>query len=255
MDSLAGAQLTTQVRFTQAAVRNLHHEVADQIGMRIVTQAIRPGEKLPAELELCKMLGVSRTAIREAIRVLAAKGLVEARRRAGTKVRPSEHWNHFDAEVLRWRLDAADAETSLRKLFEVRFVCEPAAAMLAAANASEAGIRRIAEAFARMKASESAAAFAEADLEFHRSIYLACGNEYFLPMMQMLASALRKSFEMSAPGDHRSRAIAEHGALYEAIARRDPVGARTANLALLEHSRADIARMLGPEGGEAAGDG
>jgi DNA-binding FadR family transcriptional regulator len=227
--------------------RNLHHEVAEQIGLRIVSGEIAPGAKLPPELRLCDMLQVSRTAVREAIRVLVGKGLLEAKRRSGTQVRAPEHWNHLDADVLRWRMEAADTGALLRKLFQVRFVVEPAAAALAARFADDAGVARIGEAFAAMKASESPRAFAEADLEFHRSIFLACGNEYFLPMLQMLTMALQKSFEISAPGDHRARAIAEHGLLFDAISRRDPAAARHVALELLDHSQADLSAILGPD--------
>jgi DNA-binding FadR family transcriptional regulator len=237
--------MEAEIQFTQAIARNLHHEVAEQIGLRIVSQEIAPGDTLPPELRLCEMLQVSRTAVREAIRVLVGKGLLEAKRRRGTQVRAPEHWNHLDADVLRWQMEAADTGALLEKLFQIRFVVEPAAAALAAEHADAAGLARIGEAFAAMKASESPHAFAEADLEFHRSIFLACGNEYFLPMLQMLTMALRKSFEISAPGDHRARAIAEHGLLHDAIVRRDPEAARRAALELLDHSQADLSVMLG----------
>jgi DNA-binding FadR family transcriptional regulator len=247
MDPVVGVLMDVQIQFTQAVTRNLHHEVAEQIGLRIVSREIAPGAKLPPELRLCEMLHVSRTAVREAIRVLVGKGLLEAKRRSGTQVRAPEHWNHLDADVLRWQMEAADTRELLIKLFQVRFAVEPAAAALAAEHASDAGISRISQAFTAMKASESAQAFAEADLEFHRSIFMACGNEYFLPMLQMLSMALRKSFEISAPGDHRARAVAEHGRLFDAIAQRNPTAARRVALELLDHSQADLSAILGTD--------
>src|ERR1700685_3962784 len=113
----------------------IHLRVADQLGLAILRGDFPPGDVLPPERKLCEMLGVSRTAMREAIRGLIAKGLIASRPKLGTRVRDPEHWNHLDADVLRWRLEVTDTEASLRKMFQLRRATEPAASAIAAENA------------------------------------------------------------------------------------------------------------------------
>jgi len=95
---------------------------------------------LPSEMQICEMMDVSRTVVREAIRTLTGKGLVEARPKSGTRVRPPEQWNQLDPDVLRWRLETSDMDSYLTKLFQLRCAVEPAAAALAATSAGETDI-------------------------------------------------------------------------------------------------------------------
>ena len=110
--------------------RGLHREVVHQLGLLVIRGVPAPGETLPDETALGEQFGVSRTVLREAIKVLAAKGLVEPRPRVGTRVRPRHGWNLLDCDVLSWRFEAGPDETLLREITEIRGIIEPAAAAL-----------------------------------------------------------------------------------------------------------------------------
>jgi DNA-binding FadR family transcriptional regulator len=235
------------VTFAQPGVmaRKLHTRVADQIGRSVVRGEIQPGHALPSELRICDMMNVSRTAVREALRVLVGKGLLQSRPKSGTKVRDPEHWNHLDPDVLRWQLEVSDVDNFLRKLFQLRFAVEPAAAALAASAASADDNRRIKTAFEKMASAKSNEAFAEADIEFHRNIFRATHNEFFWPIAQMFEHALHECFRMSSKGDHRNRAINEHRDLMAAITSHKPDRASAAALILLENAVQDLVVIRG----------
>lgn len=222
-----------------------HMRVHDRLGLAIVRGDLAPGEALPAEVQLCAMLGVSRTAMREAVRGLAAKGLIDSRPKRGTLVRDPAHWNHLDPDVLRWRIEGSDLESYLAKMFQLRRATEPEAAALAAVAAGADDHARLEAGFqAMVDAGDDNAAWVEADLAFHRSIYLATHNEFFWPIGQLFSIGLRQMFETAAQGSHRPRAIVEHGDLCRAIVRRQPELARKEALNLLANAAADIDRIL-----------
>ena len=226
-------------------LRNINARVAEHIGTSIIRGDVAPGDALPSEMRFCEMLSVSRTVVREAIRTLGGKGLVEARPRSGTRVRPPELWNQFDPDVLRWQLASADLETYLAKLFALRAAVEPMAAHQAATAATDRDVALIRAASDAMAAAESDAAWIEADIAFHRSIHVATRNEFFWPIAQVFEATLRRSFAIAAPGDHRARAIVEHRRVMEAIAARDPAAARSAMTALIASSAGDLDRLVG----------
>jgi DNA-binding FadR family transcriptional regulator len=222
----------------------LHVRVADHLGLAIVRGDMAPGQAFPPELQLCEILGVSRTAMREAIRGLVAKGLIESKPKTGTRVREPAHWNHLDPDVLRWRVDVTDTETYLKKMFQLRYATEPAAAAIAAVNADEADHARMSREFqAMIDAGSDNKAWVEADLGFHKSIYLATHNEFFWPIGQLFSFGLKQMFAIAARGSHRSRAIVEHGDLLRAILERKPDLARAAALTLLGNASSDIDRI------------
>jgi DNA-binding FadR family transcriptional regulator len=199
-------------------IRRVHLRLGDQLGLAIVRGDFPQGEVMPSEFKLCEMLGVSRTAMREAIRGLVAKGLVESRSKIGTRVRSSENWNHLDADVLRWQLEVADTDTYLRKMFQLREATEPAASSIAARFATPDDHERITAAFAEMVAAGADnRLWVEADLKFHKAIYLATHNEFFWPIGQLFDIALKEMFSIAARGSHRPRAIVEHRDLMNAI--------------------------------------
>jgi DNA-binding FadR family transcriptional regulator len=227
--------------------RKIHTRLADQIGRSIVRGEIRPGESLPSELRICDMMNVSRTAVREALRVLVGKGLLLSRPKSGTRVRDPEHWNHLDPDILRWQIELDDTDDFLRKLFELRFAVEPAASSAAARALTADDASAISTAFESMAASESMEAYVEADIRFHKAIYQATHNQFFWPIAQMFELALHQSFRITAPGDHRARAIAEHRALMDAIIAREPEAAHDATVQLLKSTTKDLARLLGSD--------
>jgi DNA-binding FadR family transcriptional regulator len=230
--------------FVSAAGLKRRIGVADQLGLAIVRGDIAPGQALPPELQLCEMLGVSRTAMREAVRGLAAKGLIDSRPKRGTLVRDPAHWNHLDPDVLRWRVEVTDTESYLKKMFDLRRATEPAAAALAAVEADADDHQRLSAAFqAMVDAGDDNERWVEADLAFHKSIYLATHNEFFWPIGQLFSFGLRPMFAIAARGSHRPRAIVEHGDVLRAIVDRDPERARVAALTLIGNATSDVNKI------------
>lgn len=222
----------------------VHLRVADVLGLAIVKGDYKPGDALPPETQLCEQLGISRTALREAIRGLIAKGLIVTTPKRGTFVCDAFCWNHLDTDVLRWRIQTSELSSYLEKMFQLRRSTEPEAASLASIHALPEDRERIETDFnAMVDAGSDDKAWVEADLAFHRSIYLATRNEFFWPIGQMLAVSLRQMFSIAAMGSHRARAIIEHRDLCDAILKQEPEKARAASLVLLENAAADIERV------------
>jgi len=228
--------------YTREPLRNVHMQVVERIGTGIVHGEIPAGQPLPAEAKLCAMLDVSRTVVREAIRILVGKGLIESRAKSGNRARPPENWNQFDPDVLRWQLASTDIDAYLAKLFDLRRAIEPAAAKLAALAARDVDKSAIRAAVDRMASAQSTPDYVQADIAFHKSIFIATRNEFYWPMAQMFEVALRPSFDISGPGKHRARAIAEHRAILDAIVKGAPEAAARATLVLLAHTTDDLDR-------------
>lgn len=211
--------------------------------------AIGPGELLPAPAGVA----ASRTVMREVVKVLVAKGLVESRPKTGTRVRRPESWNLLDPDVLAWRRSGAAPGDFLRKLTEVRLVVEPAAAELAAERASAAQLETLVAAFAGMEAAlsqdpEDYDAFNRADIDLHHGIVRACGNELLEQMAQVVFSGLLVSFDATSRLPGRAReSIPLHGAVLEAIRRRHPRRAGRAMRRLVETTGRSIEGL--PDGG------
>ena len=220
----------------------LHGQIVHAIGRQIVSGAIRPGELLPAQAGL----SASRTVMREVIKVLVTKGLVESRPRTGTRVRPPHAWNLLDPDVLAWRRHGASPGEFLRKLTEVRLVVEPAAAELAAQRAGESELQAIDAAYRGMETalngdSEDYVAFDRADMEFHRAIVRACGNDLLEQMGQVVYSALLVSFQATSRLPGRARAsMSHHRAILDAIRRRNVRKAGQAMCRLVESTAREV---------------
>ncbi len=225
--------------------RSLHGQVAHDIGRRILGGLVKPGELLPSETELSQRLGVSRTALREAIKVLAGKGLIESRPKTGTRVRPRESWNFLDPDVLTWAFDGNTAEHYVDELYELRRVIEPAAAAFAAERASVADIARMEAAFEAMSAAEDGNAFSTPDMNFHLSILRATGNELLRSLGSVVEVALAISIRLSIASPKGFRhSLPLHGAVLKATRRHDAPGAREAMMLLIDISKRDIAAGL-----------
>lgn len=231
----------TGLKLLPTGTLKLHSRVSDQLGLAIVRGDFKPGDTLPSEVQLCEMLGVSRTAMREAVRALAAKGLIDSRPKRGTLIREPEHWNHLDPDLLRWTVEVAETETYLKKMFQLRRATEPEAAALAAVAATEADQAKLSAAFdAMVAAGADNDRWVAGDLDFHKAIYLATHNEYFWPIGQLFGFGLRPMFALLAQGSHRPRAIAEHGDILRAILERKPDMARAAVVTLLGNAAHDV---------------
>src|SRR5689334_3137788 len=156
---------------------NLSEKVAGTIGRRIVSGQYKPGEILPTEPKVQAEFGVSRTAVREAIRLLSAKGLTLSRPKVGTRVRPTMDWNMFDADILRWQVDDNPSDDFINALFEMREIIEPSAAALAA---ERSGADELEALGAAMEGIQNEARGSDpqiaADLDFHLTILRASRN-------------------------------------------------------------------------------
>src|SRR5688572_27001471 len=108
----------------------IHQALARKLGIAILSGEYQPGEAFGGEIERSESLGLSRTAYREAMRILTAKGLLESRPRAGTRVTPRRNWNLLDPDMLEWMFAGTPDERFIGDLFELRGVIEPAAAEL-----------------------------------------------------------------------------------------------------------------------------
>lgn len=223
----------------------LHGRVVHAIGRRIVSGEIQPGDVLPLPTEMT----ASRTVLREAIKVLAAKGLVESRPRTGTRVRPRRTWNLLDPDVLAWQHEGDPSPGFLRNLTEVRLIVEPSAAELAAARASAADRGAIADAFrdmerASLRGGTDHEAFVAADIRFHRAILEACENDLLEQMSRVVYSALTLSFRTTSrlPGSAHA-SLPRHRAILAAIERRDPRGARRAMTGLVQTTARELAAV------------
>ena len=159
--------------------RGVHGRLVEQIGRRILGGELAPGAMLPREAELVHELGISRTAVREAIKVLAAKGLIESRQKLGMRVRPERAWNLLDPDVLAWQAASGPSPELIEHLVELRRMIEPAAARLAAVRRSAERAPGAGGGAARDAAAvDDPLAYYRADLAFHRAVFAASGNPF-----------------------------------------------------------------------------
>ncbi len=221
--------------------RSLHGRVAHDLGARIAGGDFAPGTVLPNEAALGASFGVSRTVLREAVKVLAAKGLVEARPKIGTRVRPRADWNMLDPDVLAWQCAGSDLPGVAEDLMEIRRVVEPHAAALAARRATDAEILGIAGAYADMERAPDIESSVEPDVRFHLAVMDATHNAFLRPLGALIRAALSASFRLSKmpPGAHE-RSMPRHRAVLDAIRAHDPEAARAAMRDLLDHAAEDI---------------
>jgi GntR family transcriptional regulator, galactonate operon transcriptional repressor len=213
----------------------LHGQVAHEIGRRIVSGTIAEGDALPREAELSRQFSVSRQAVREALKVLAAKGLVSSRRRAGTHVMARNAWNLLDPDVLAWHQPEALSPEFLADLVEMRRLIEPAAAGFAAERGDPARVARIGTALEAMReAVDDADRFYVADVEFHLSIFSASGNTLIDRLSTILGPLLEASFRRQRyTRTSRETLVAVHEAVYKAIDDGDGERARRSMESLL----------------------
>ncbi len=213
--------------------RNLTYGLLDEVGRTIVTGRY-DGRVFPTEAELARQHGVSRSVTREAVKMLTAKGLLTARPRQGTVVQPTTSWNLFDPDVLRWLLERSFSMDLLRQFSELRIAIEPAAAALAARNASEADLALISAGYARMEAAEGGADDPlDADIEFHVAILRASENPFYIQFRDVVATALRTSIRFTNRIKGRIASLPAHRAVLDAVEAREPERARAAMEAII----------------------
>jgi DNA-binding FadR family transcriptional regulator len=215
--------------------------VAGKIGRRIVSGQYRPGDTLPTEPRIQAEFGVSRTAVREAIRLLSAKGLTASRPKIGTRVRPTVDWNMLDPDVLRWQLDQSPSEEFIHALFEMREIIEPAAAERAAERATPEELDRMGVAMEGIQNEARASPEQiKADIDFHMAILEASRNPLLRSVGAMIASALSISFSLGWRTVMAEDAVLQHRAVYDAIRRRDGEQAFLAMRKLLRNAKGNV---------------
>lgn len=171
---------------------NLTQQLVHDLGKKIMQGSYKIGDSLPSEADLCTQYGISRTATREAVKMLTAKGLISSRPRQGIKVVESKHWNLFDVDVLNWILLGKPDLYLLRHFLQLRLPIESEAAYLAAQYKQEADITAIESALARMKnATNGQDDTHEADIEFHQTILSASNNPFFIQLKNFITTALK----------------------------------------------------------------
>ena len=233
----------------EAGGKSQHGRIVSELGLAIVGGELQPGDKLPPEAQLLERYEISRPVLREAVRVLVAKGLVLSRQRAGAIVRPRNEWHLLDPDVLYWLIQAKPQREFVGTLLEVRRIFEPAAAALAARAATPEQLQGIAAAYAGMEAASTTEELLEPDLAFHRRIAEATGNDLLAYIGNMLSLALRESIILSSqlPNTH-ALSLPRHKAILTALQNRDPLGARQATLVQLEETGDDLSNVLASNG-------
>jgi GntR family galactonate operon transcriptional repressor len=225
----------------------MHDAVVRTLGAWVLGRRFEPGAILPREEELASQFGVSRSTIREAVRVMSAKGLLETRQRIGVRVRPRDDWRLLDPAVLAWHPDLAADTELVEGLLEARRIIEPAAAELAARRGTAADLADIEAAFLAMEAAiipNDLEACCDADLAFHRSVILASHNVVLKGLIGTIEAALRATFLLSTSVmENQVRTLSVHRDVLEKIRYRDTAGARSAMNRLLDVASEDLSQL------------
>ena len=192
--------------------RGVHGRLVEQIGRRILGGELAPGAMLPREAELVRELGISRTAVREAIKVLAAKGLVESRQKLGMRVRPERAWNLLDPDVLAWQAASGPSPELIEHLVELRRMIEPAAARLA----------------------------------FYRAVFAASGNPFVDRLGAIVSAVLEVSFRLQRRSLlPMALGLAMHERVLAAIRAHDADTAERVMHEIIEEARIELAHATG----------
>jgi DNA-binding FadR family transcriptional regulator len=216
----------------------VHHRVARGVAEAILAGRHLPGEFLPGEIEGSEQLGVSRTAYREAMRILIAKGLIESRPRAGSRVCQKHRWNVLDPDVLAWMSADAPSEPFIRDLFELRSVIEPAAAAMAAERRDDndiAVMRRALDDMERWTLRDPRGR--EADSVFHNAVLAATRNDAMIALSSSVGAAVTWTTALKQRGQGLlGTSLPEHRRVHDAIVAADPDAARRAMVELVSRA-------------------
>ncbi len=228
------------------ARRGIHGQIVEEVGNRIVRGDWMPDEQLPDESVFGTNLDVSRTVVREAMKVLSEKGLIESRPRIGTRVSSRDHWNHLDPDVLKWIFTNNPTKKDADDLIELRRMIEPRAARLAAARISYDEIEALGRAFREMvEAGDDVEKGIGPDLRYHHIILKASGNQMLTPLGHTIESALAASFRISSSvPSEQAASLARHEAVLNAIAAHDGDLAEESMGNLIDRSQEIIMTMI-----------
>lgn len=230
----------------QTRGQNLTYSIVEALGVAIVSGKYSDKNPFPVEADLCKQLNASRSVLREAVKMLTAKGLLGARPRQGTWVQPEERWNLLDPDVLRWLLERKFSPALLIEFTEVRLALEPLAAALAAQRATPDDKAAIRTALERMQAAARGEDdLLDADIAFHTAILCASRNQFYAQLRELIATALR--FSIRAANRHKGThltSVADHKKIADAICAGRPKAAADHTRALLNK----VLKLIKPRG-------
>lgn len=232
---------------TPYARRGVHGQTVETLARRILGGDIPEGATLNL-VALQSELDVSLTALRESLKVLAAKGIVDARQKRGTYVRSRADWNLLDADVLRWQFEGGQLggvdQALLRDLGEVRAIIEPAAVRLATSRRTDSDLAALDSALQAMSEEGAGAAHAvETDLAFHRALLAATHNELLARMEMVIESVLAPRDRIVHNSPHGQDPVPVHRAVLDAVRDRNPPAAESAMRSLLEQAGRDLDRV------------
>lgn len=231
---------------TPAKRPRVQKNVTRMLANDICAEVFPPGAMLPTENDLCIRYSVSRTVIRETLKILESKGMVRGRSRVGTQICPKEEWNLLDRQVLDWIGPRIFDLDLLQCILDARRATEPFAAELAAERATVQDIAEIESAWQRMRDAEGdVKAFTEADVAFHTNLMKASHNQVFMQLSSIIQAALEFALHASNEAvDARGEAVDIHRALIEALRIRDKVAARDCSMRMLDLAARDLATAL-----------
>ena len=238
--------------------QNLTYSIAHQLGVAIVTGVYSADNPIPIEAELCRQYSASRSVLREAVKMLTAKGLLGSRPRLGTWVQPEENWNLIDPDVLGWLLERKFSTALLLEFMEIRLAVEPGAATLAARVAGPAEKAAIRAAIDRMKAADNGNDDPlESDIAFHVAVLRATRNRFYAQLTGFTSTALRFSIRTTNRYKGvRLASVADHKKVADAILAGKPAVAAEAMRKLIQEALdLIVAREERPQTRRQAGTG
>lgn len=227
----------------------LHGTIARDLGVLIVSGRYKPGDILNGEIDASDRLQVSRTAYREAVRILAAKGLVESRPKVGTRVSPQSGWHMLDPDVLSWIFEFEPDDKLLANLFELRKIVEPEAAALAALRRTDEELSAMEKALEGMATHTLASEAGRlADQDFHSAMLRASRNVFVVSLTSGVGAAISwTTIFKQRHNPLRRDPIPDHRKVYEAVKASDPKAAHAAMLSLVELAQLDTANARKPK--------
>jgi len=228
--------------------RNLTYAIVEQLGQAIVTGTYSKTNTFPIEAELCKQFGASRSVLREAVKMLTAKGLLSARPRQGTWVEAEDQWNLLDPDVLRWLLDRKFSLSLLADFTEVRLAIEPMSAWIAAQSHTPETLAPIQDAIRRMEAAAQGDDDPLAsDIAFHVAVLRASRNRFFSQLEELIGSALRISIRLTNQVKGVPLADVDlHRQIFDAIRQGDGARARS----MMESMLLEVMQLIARAGGK-----
>jgi DNA-binding FadR family transcriptional regulator len=235
---------------SDAVARGRHEIVVNQLGLMIASRELAEGEQIIPE-EVGEQLGVSRTVVREALRVLQTKGMLRPRPKIGTRVLPADDWNLLDPDVIGWRVRGPDRDKQLSDLMDLRVAVEVFAVRDCCTHAADDDIAAIFAEVDRMQDAAAAAdhhAFTQADVAYHERLLQASGNKVFRQFTVPFAAILQAREELDIlPETVSETTIEVHRRVVEAIRDRDPDRAELLAREMIEQARTEVSQWLAEE--------